>query len=251
PVEESQLIFELQPGQPPASALHSSQRPCILCVTHVRPYPPRAGNEYRIHRMLSWLTQQDWDVVLVVSPLPNEHFPEDESEELSRAYENVIVVRHDGKIWHRLSRRDAADAVVSLSKTKVQDFAVRLAEHDRPLPTRVAHLTRSFCPDTVVQAALALEAAISPKIVLVSYIFMTRLFPLLQTDPLKAIDTIDVFSTKNAKVKQFGVSDGLELSRSEEAELVNRSHVAIAIQPHEAEELRQIAPSVRVVTAGV
>jgi Methyltransferase domain/Glycosyl transferases group 1 len=251
PATQPQLTFELQPSGAAAPVNRPSQRPCILYVTHVRPYPPRAGNEYRIHRMLSWLTQQDWDIVLLITPLPNEHFPEDETEELSRAYRNVVVVRHDGKIWHRLARRDAADAVVSLSKAKVQDFALPLAEYDRPLPTRVAHLTRSFCPDTVVQAALALEAAIAPKIVLVSYIFMTRLFPVLRTDPLKVIDTHDVFSTKNAKLRQFGVSDGLELSRSEEAELLNRGHVAIAIQPHEAEELRQIAPSVRIVTAGV
>ena len=251
PATQPQLTFELQPSGGSAPVSRPSQRPCILYVTHVRPYPPRAGNEYRIHRMLSWLTQQGWDVVLLVSPLPNEHFPEDQTEELSRAYENVVVVRHDGRIWHRLARRDASDAVVSLSEAKVQDFSLPLADHDRPLPTRVAHLTRSFCPDTVVQAALTLEGAISPKIVLVSYIFMARLFPLLRTDPLKAIDTHDVFSTKNAKLRQFGVSDGLELSRSEEAELLNRSDVAIAIQPHEAEELRQIAPVVRVVTAGV
>jgi hypothetical protein len=247
---ESPLIFKLQPGRPPASARHPSPRPCILYVTHVRPYPPRAGNEYRIHRMLSWLAQQGWDIVVVVCPLPNEPFPEGDAEELIGAYQNVVIVGHDGNIRHRVSRRDAADAVISLSKATVQDFALALAKHDGPLSTRVAHLTRSFCPDTVVQAALALEAAISPKIVLVSYVFMTRLFPLLRTFPVKAIDTIDVFSTKAAKVKQFGVSDGLELTRSEEAELLNRSDVVVAIQSNEADELRQIAPSVRVISAG-
>ena len=29
----------------------------IVCLTHVMPVAPRAGNEYRIHRMLTWLRQ--------------------------------------------------------------------------------------------------------------------------------------------------------------------------------------------------
>ena len=44
----------------------------LICVSHVLPYPPRAGNEYRIHRMLTWLAEQNWDILLVVCPLRNE-----------------------------------------------------------------------------------------------------------------------------------------------------------------------------------
>ena len=30
-------------------------RPCVAVVTHGVPYPPAAGNEQRIHRLLAWL----------------------------------------------------------------------------------------------------------------------------------------------------------------------------------------------------
>jgi hypothetical protein len=67
----------------------------------------------------------------------------------------------------------------------------------------------------------------------------------------KVIDTHDVFSTKADKVVQFGVRDDLALSTEEERAMLMRADLAIGIQPDEARELREIAPGVRVVTAGV
>src|SRR6185436_5399070 len=37
------------------AAASTAQPPTIVCLSHVMPVPPRAGNEYRILRMLRWL----------------------------------------------------------------------------------------------------------------------------------------------------------------------------------------------------
>jgi protein-tyrosine-phosphatase len=79
---------------------------------------------------------------------------------------------------------------------------------------------------------------------------MTRAFPLLRPDALKVVDTHDVFSTKGDKVIQFGNENRLALTPEEEAELLDRADLIIAIQPDEAEELRQLAPKKQVLIAG-
>ena len=40
----------------------------IICVSHVLPSQPRAGNEYRISRLLEWLASRGHELILVVAP---------------------------------------------------------------------------------------------------------------------------------------------------------------------------------------
>jgi hypothetical protein len=235
---------------PPVTFAGFSQRPAVLCLTHVAPYPPRAGNEYRIHRILSWLTKMGWDIVIVLCPLPNEEMTEAQIRDLCAVYPNVIVLRRDGAVWHHVARPDAAEAVASINGTKIRDFSLPLQETDQNAVSRIVSIARTFCPDALVEVVLTLEASISPGIVLANYVFMTRVFPLLRSDAFKVIDTHDVFSTKRGKVSRFGLNS-LELTQTEEAELLSRGDLAIAIQPEEAEELRRIVPSLRIATAGV
>ncbi len=46
------------------------ERPVVVCVSHVMPWPPRAGNEYRIQRMLDHLRGKGYTIVPVIAPLP-------------------------------------------------------------------------------------------------------------------------------------------------------------------------------------
>ena len=54
------------------ASLQASARPArpIICLTHVMPTSPRAGNEYRIRRLLRWLRASGYIVVPVVGPDP-------------------------------------------------------------------------------------------------------------------------------------------------------------------------------------
>jgi hypothetical protein len=67
---------------------------------------------------------------------------------------------------------------------------------------------------------------------------------------LKVVDTHDVFSSIAQKVRLFGVRDVL-IEPDEEAARLGRADLAIAIQDDERAELRRLAPSLPIVTAGV
>jgi hypothetical protein len=67
---------------------------------------------------------------------------------------------------------------------------------------------------------------------------------------LTIVDTHDVFSTKEAKVGAFGISEW-EVSTEEEARRLARAKVLVAIQAEEAALLSRLAPGCEVLTAGV
>ena len=225
-------------------------RGTILCLTHVAPWPPRAGNEYRIHRMLTWLRSQGWSVVLLYCPLPGEEPAAAQRDALVAEYDNVVLVGREGEIAYRLSDPAAARAIAALAG-KTRDFARLLNEADLREIARLLPLTRTFCPDALLEVLLALSKALSPKAVLTNYVFMTRGLPLLAPETLKIVDTHDVFSTKTEKVSAFGIRDDLALTAAEEAGLLRDADLVLGIQPEETEELRRIVPAKRVLTVGV
>jgi hypothetical protein len=223
----------------------------LICVTHVLPYPPRAGNEYRIHRLLTWLSKKGFEVFLVVCPLPGEPIPEKRIQDACSVYSNVIVSQRDGTLLHHLATDDAR--IGELAGTTPRVFSELLNDHQRrpPLDQNLLDILSTFCPDPLAEVLCHLDSVLNPDIVLVDYVFMTRVVPLLRRESLKVVDTIDVFSTKQDKVEQFGISDGLALSAQEEASLLSAVDLIIAIQPNEAEKLQRLAPNKRVITVGI
>jgi SAM-dependent methyltransferase len=223
----------------------------LLCVTHVVPYPPRAGNEYRIHQMLRFLAARGRDVLLVLSPLPNESFTQAQAEELSKVYPSLIICHHDGRLQH--TANICAELVAGLAGRAIRDGARLLGENDggEPERARLLGLQRAFCPDPLVELMLHLERAFSPAVVLAEYVFMTRPFALMRRGGLKLVDTIDAYSSKARLVEQHGVSDGLAMTEEEEASLLGRADVVIAIQEREAEIFEALTPAAEVITVGV
>jgi 2-polyprenyl-3-methyl-5-hydroxy-6-metoxy-1,4-benzoquinol methylase len=240
---------------PPAAALDGQSRR-LICMTHVLPYPMRAGNEYRIHHMLSWLDSQGWDVLLLLYPLPEQPMTASQLDEAVRRiatqYANVVVCRADGTLQYRL--REGRQALLAdLDGRPPRAFAGVLQEHDdkRPSAPGLLGLVRTICPDPLVDVLLHLDATFKPDVLLAEYIFMTRPFALLRPDLLKAVDTIDVFSSRQSKVAEYGVDDRYVVPADLESELLNRADVVIAIQPDEAETLGQLAPRKQVISVGV
>jgi len=244
-----QAVAPLTPAL--AAALPRSHGRRVLCVGHVLPYPPRAGNEYRIHRMLAWFAHQGWDVLLVVCPLPHEMPSESQMGSAAAAYPNLLVCDRAGTLYHRLPEDSRLLDGLQLGVTP--DIPALLREDDGgdPAQARLLGLLRTFCPDVLVELLLHLQNKFRPDLLLAEYVFMTRPFPLLPPGLKTAIDTIDVFSTKASKVERYGLSDGLALSEPEEAALLRRADILIAIQPEEARDLARLAPNRTVVSVGV
>jgi len=222
----------------------------VICVSHVLPYPSRAGNEYRIHRMLTWLSGRGFDVFLVVCPPPGDSITTHQLTSAASVYPNLIVCQRDGTVLYRLAEDEMA--IKRLAGVKPRDFGALLGEQNRPQITQeVLSITRTFCPDFLVEVLQHLDAALKPQVVWVNYVWMTRALLVLKAPVLKVVDTHDVFSTKRDKVTQFGVKDRYTLTPEEEKQLLNRADLVVSIQSAESEELRRLAPEKQVVTAGV
>jgi hypothetical protein len=237
------LRFRVRP-LPQATPLGGGKR--LVCFTHVLPHPPRAGNEYRIGRMLTWLSRQGWQVLLVVCPLPGEEASEAQAREAASVFPHLIVCGRDGTLYSSLpaqARLDQLDGQAPRNFTATLGERAAWAREAR----RLVDIQRTFCPDFLIELLLHLETTLDPAVWLAEYIFMTRAFPLLKPPTLKAIDTIDVFSNKAKKVERYGVADSLAMSDEEEATLLNRANLLIAIQPEEAADLKRLAPEREVI----
>jgi Glycosyl transferases group 1 len=239
------------PIDPSASRSAGLTRGRLLCVTHVVPYPPRAGNEYRVDQMLNWLAADGWDILLVVCPPPQESVTAHQIAELATRYPNLIVCQRDGTLVHHL--RDGGAIVDGLRGRATRPVDRLLGEHKemRPDVRSLNVLLQTICPDVLIELLLHLEQEFKPHVLLAEYVFMTRGLSLLRTEMLKVVDSIDVFSTKRSKVEHFGIEDGLALEPEQEAELLDRTDLIIAIQPAEADALQKLAPRRRVISVGV
>jgi hypothetical protein len=235
-----------------ASACGSAQddRRTILFVSHVGSWRPRAGNEFRVHRLLRWYRQRGYRVVPVIAPLPGEELTPEAIDGIAAACGNAVQVHRDGRIEYVL--RDLPDVLATLNGTFTSSFADLLKETDggSARSRELLNLERTFCHDALISTVLHVQRSLGPHILQVEYIWMTRLLPLVHGQVLKVVDTHDVLSSIERKVRMFGLRE-VSIEAHEEGDRLRRADLAIAIQDDEAAELARLAPSVPVVTAGV
>jgi len=222
----------------------------ILCLSHVMPYPPRAGNEYRIYRMLCWMHRRGYRIVPIIAPLPGDDVNSGAVRALAEQFSNAVLCYRDGRVEYVL--RDVPDVLGSLAGEATRPVAVLLDEQRRRGEQQLAllQMDRTFCHDVAITVVTRLQQAMGPHVLLAEYIWMSRLFPLVKGDVLKVIDTIDVFSTKRDKVVRFGIDD-LHVNESEEARRLQDADLIVAIQNDERQQLERLLPGKRVITAGV
>jgi hypothetical protein len=233
---------------PPHEALRRGTGRRAMSFGHVLPYPIRAGNEYRFYRLLRWLAEQNWDLLLVICPF---ELPPPKQLALAAAvFPRLIVLDRSGAVYHNLG--DEPGLLDSLRLDQGRDIKQLLGEDDtNPEHARILGLQRAFCPDELVEVLLRLDSAYRPELLLSQYIFQTRAFAEFRPETIKVVDTVDVFSSRASKIERYGTTDGLAMSEAEEASLLRRAELLIAIQPNEADDLARLAPDQRVVSVGV
>jgi hypothetical protein len=250
--DEARRVTELPPVLMKVHSLAHShmQPPVVLCLSHVMPWPPRAGNEYRIYRLLRWLRDQGYRVVPVIAPLPGERVETDALHALAEHFSNAVLCDRDGRLEYVL--RDVPDVLSSLRGELTRPIATLLDEDtvQDARQRQLLHIDRTFCHDALITTTLRLLHVLDPCVLLAEYIWMSRILPLVSPGVLKVIDTIDVFSTKREKVLQFGIDD-LHVEASEETKRLGHADLILAIQDEERQELEQLLPGKRIVTAGV
>ena len=174
--------------------------PTIVVVSHVGGWQPRAGNEYRLHRMFQWYRRQGYRVIPVIAPLPGEELSRDALAATAAAFGNVIQVHRDGRIEH-----DLRDVPEEFDPVAEHPGAVCRRSMRPPSPRRASRncstSNRRSVTIAVIATVLHLQQWLGPHVLQVEYIWMTRLLPLVRADVLKVLDTIDVFSSIERKVR--------------------------------------------------
>ena len=228
--------------------------PVVIVVSHELPFPPRAGNQYRIYRYIAWLQERGYQVITVHCPITVAGPSEEDLRAASHALDNLVVCHRDGRMslsvaphW-RSVLGELAGQRVAAPGLEPQRFPQE-AEDDFVDRSR---LELTFCPDALAQVLLHLDSHIAGRaVVITAYVFVTRYLSQLRSETLRIIDTIDVFSSKEDKVDAFGVRGELSVTVEQERALLLRADYTMAIQAREAAEFEKIAPERPVVTIGV
>ncbi|MDN7961055.1 glycosyltransferase family 4 protein [Burkholderia multivorans] len=199
--------------------------PHVMMVTHVLPYPPAAGNEIRIYKMLSWFRQRGYGITLVLKPLGDTEVPN----------ECIVGLRGIVDQLYVFDNRFIAGATARKVDPEFDDPAL-------------AQIQDGFCPAWFVDEVAAIAADLQPDVVIAQYVFMSRILQVPEcADALKIIDAHDLFCRKQATVEQYGIKNyGLSLTDDQERKLLQRADAVLAIQRIEQEEIARLVPSRKV-----
>jgi hypothetical protein len=214
----------------------------VLCVTHVPPYPPRAGNEYAEYRQLAYLEQHGYRIVIALSPLPGEEISSEQFRAICNRFPYTILCGRDGLVQHHLPEGQAI--LNAIEGIALNPLAAELGEDhvEDPQERWLIATERTFCHDFLARLVIHLEAALAPCILLSMYIFQTRFLPLISSQSFKVVDTIDMFSTTQRKVVEFGVKHTLNVTAEQERRRLLRTDLILACQHAEAEEFSALVP---------
>lgn len=222
----------------------ASRRP-IICVSHVLPSQPRAGNEYRISRLLEWLAGRGHHLIVVVAPLEGDEPDEAKRKVLFERYPSAVVCGRDGTIF-------VAAGMLSRSLARLNGQRIGAVAGKEPADQgQVSALERNFCHEALLGVLLALARQFPQAIHYINYAFMTRFLSYLSPAPASFVDTHDVLSDKAEKVTAFGISDGTAMSSIDERRMLERATALLAIHRGDAIKLAALAPNRTVLTAGV
>jgi hypothetical protein len=210
--------------------VHGSARTAqtVMCVGHVSPWPVSAGNQYALSRLLHYFQDRGYRIVLVLAPIPSEPLAPGALEQLAAEFGNVVICEASGTVEFRL--RDVPDVLTPLAAAPpIHDFP------SEPGPDL------HYCHDALMAVVARLLDALGATAVLAEYVFMTRLFTCPRPNTLRIVHTHDVFSQKAANVVAYGIADAA-ITEAEEARLLNRADVVMAVTPEDAAVLKRLAP---------
>ncbi|MBJ6751581.1 glycosyltransferase family 4 protein [Geomonas anaerohicana] len=225
-------------------------KPVILIITHVIPYPPSAGNEIRILKMMAWLRSLGLHIVLLLN-----HRPAEDVIAGLRTIADEVHIAGDYKVTEQaplqLSRSELLLGLAT-RKPLLKSLLGRtgLLEH-LEYKAKAAGTRRWLCPQELLVAASHLNESLRPDVVLAEYIFTARCLDIFPASTYKIIDTHDMFSRKKEQVLDFGIKDPLLCTEKEERGLLLKSDLIIAIQDNEADMFRRLVPERKVVTVGI
>jgi hypothetical protein len=228
--------------------------PVVVVVAHVMPYPPRAGNEIRIDRLIRWLEARGHQVIYVTCPHPGEERSDEELDSAAQHITNLVYCERDGRVVTAVQPHleHLVEGLDGLGVWPLSPAEQERCTHDVPFSDEAGQAEVTYCPDALIRVLLHIDGRLPEQAAFVAnYVVNTRFLPLLREGRLKLIDTHDVFSAKAEKLARFGIREESLIDADEERALLRRADVVIAIQPEEALVLRALAPESEVIEVGI
>jgi len=220
-------------------------RPSVIVVAHICPFPKNKGNAARLLSLLEWLRSKGFWVVFILQPLDvdsPEFIPQ-----LARIVDEVIVVEENG-LLERMRRLMLLPARVGRRVLSALYPSMRLISLDG---ARSDHTDiDSKCWPATLRAVAAAARRRRPAIVLSEYAFFSQCFAKVPASTLRVIDTVEVFSRNAEQFENSGVAANLVSTRESESVALSRADLVLAIQSDDAEFLRNLVPTKRVITVG-
>lgn len=234
------------------SSLDRKHLQFIIFITHVVPYPPAAGNEIRILKMITWLRQQGFEIVLLLKA-------DQMKPELRKTLEEIVGLVHllgddYGVEFKPIEHRKGYGVLL---KEQLENLLMKMPVLQRFFATgrqkkiRSDAVKKGLSPDRLIQITEHLCKKYAPCAVIAEYIFTAPCLDVVPSGILKIIDTHDMFSRKKEQVLSFGIEDPLPCTPREERNFLLKSDLIVAIQSNEARMFRILVPERDVITVGI
>jgi len=226
--------------------------PVILLISHVIPYPPAAGNEIRILKMVKWLISRGFRVVMLLN---HEPLSTEQRLDLENVVGTVHFVDDDyGAEFPRVAKKRHPYLPLKkvLARLPADTFLYRwlfCAGKRKKLDSD--NVKAYFASDRLIRLTSHLCERYRPFAVVAEYIFAAPCLDVVPHGVLKIIDTHDMFSRKKAEVVAYGVEDPLVCTLREERDYLLKSDLVIAIQSNEARMFRSLVRVRDVITVGI
>lgn len=211
---------------------HSETKGTVLIVTSSVLWPVAGGGVSRTWSMIEHLRTTGYRVEVAAVAHP--------------AHAAEISARVD-RYWFPADPKNAAAPKNMAQQAKRWARRLRQAWPTRKQP--ISALQRNQFPSVTRVAA---EAAWStrPVAAIAVFAWMARSLDYMPPGVLRLIDTIDIQHTRADTARRAGGNlEHTACSREDEIAELTRADALIAIQPEEAESLREMCPDTRVITA--
>ncbi len=222
--------------------------PTILIISHVVPFPPAAGNEIRILKMIRWLKKEGYRIVFLLN---GDGLEPSVLGSLDEVVDRVHLVgdNYGTDFKTRCTRKEFGE---SLKKKLVGLMAnTFLCDQKRQKKIRSDAVKKSLAHERLIQITGFLCRKYDPCAVIAEYIFAAPCLDAVPPGILRIVDTHDMFSRKKEQVLSLGIDDSLPCTPREERNYLLKCDLVIAIQANEARMFRELVPERDVITVGI
>lgn len=227
----------------------NEDKPLVLVISHVVPWPPAAGNEIRILKMLQEIKANGFGIVMLLN---TDYIEEGVREKLHELLGPVHLLNEEFPAEPPGAGAFPGENGCPVCRiTGNKSFQWLHSPFDCERKSRAAETKRWLASERMIRAAWNLWLKYKPVAVLAEYIFTSPCLAVIPEGTLRIVDTHDMFSRKKRQVLRYGIDDPLSISKREERLYLSPADLVIAIQSHEAMLLRALDPYADVITVGI